>query len=97
MEYSYLLLLPQQIQFSHCNAEMFERWRFSAPIEEQNPNQVKAILNCYSKAKYYAVMLCEGQQINKFLLAIKEIAIVTGDLEKSSVLFNGAVDEARIR
>ena len=24
MEYFYLLLLPQQIQFLHCNAEMYE-------------------------------------------------------------------------
>jgi hypothetical protein len=50
MEYSYLLLLPQQIQFSLCNADMYERWRFSA-----------------------------------------------GDLEKSAVKFNGAVDGARTR
>ena len=41
--------------------------------------------NNVSKANSYAVMLCEGPQLNKFLLAIKGIAIITGDLEKSSM------------
>ncbi len=41
--------------------------------------------NNVSKANSYAVMLCEGPQLNKFLLAMKGIAIITGDLEKSSI------------
>ena len=41
--------------------------------------------NNVSKANSYAVMLCEGPQLNKFLLAMKGIAIITGDLEKSSM------------
>ena len=39
--------------------------------------------NNISIANSYAVMLCEGPQINKFLLAMEGIAIITGDLEKS--------------
>ena len=39
--------------------------------------------NNISRANSYAVMLCEGPQINKFLLAMEGIAIITGDLEKS--------------
>jgi len=38
--------------------------------------------NNISKANSYAVMLCEGPQINKFLLAMEGIAIITGDIEK---------------
>ena len=41
--------------------------------------------NNVSKANSYAIMLCEGPQLNKFLLAMKGIAIITGDLEKSSI------------
>ena len=41
--------------------------------------------NNVSKANSYAVMLCEGPQLSKFLLAMKGIAIITGDLEKSSI------------
>ena len=41
--------------------------------------------NNISRANSYAVMLCEGPQLNKFLLAMKGIAIITGDLEKSAV------------
>ena len=41
--------------------------------------------NNISRANSYAVMLCEGPQINKFLLAMKGIAIITGDLEKSAM------------
>ena len=40
--------------------------------------------NNISRANSYAVMLCEGPQINKFLLAMEGIAVITGDLEKSS-------------
>ncbi len=40
--------------------------------------------NNISKANSYAVMLCEGPQINKFLLAMEGIAIITGDIEKSA-------------
>ena len=39
--------------------------------------------NNISRANSYAVMLCEGPQINKFLLAMEGIAIITGDSEKS--------------
>lgn len=39
--------------------------------------------NEISKANSYAVMLCEGAQINKFLLAIEGIAIITGDIKKN--------------
>ena len=38
--------------------------------------------NNISKANSYAVMLCEGPQINKFLLAMEGIAIITGDIKK---------------
>ena len=38
--------------------------------------------NNISTANSYAVMLCEGPQINKFLLAMEGIAIITGDIEK---------------
>ena len=41
--------------------------------------------NNVSKANSYAVMLCEGPQLNKFLLAMEGIAIITGDLEKSLI------------
>ena len=41
--------------------------------------------NNISRANSYAVMLCEGPQINKFILAMKGIAIITGDLEKSAM------------
>ena len=41
--------------------------------------------NNISKANSYAVMLCEGPQINKFLLAMEGIAIITSDSEKSLV------------
>ena len=41
--------------------------------------------NNISRANSYAVMLCEGPQINKFLLAMKGIALITGDLEKSAM------------
>ena len=41
--------------------------------------------NNVSKANSYAVMFCEGPQLSKFLLAMKGIAIITGDLEKSSI------------
>ena len=41
--------------------------------------------NNISKANSYAVMLCEGPQISKFLLAMEGIAIITGDLEKSAM------------
>ncbi len=51
--------------------------------------------NNISKANSYAVMLCEGPQINKFLLAMEGIAIITGDIEKKAAEFNGAVDGAR--
>ena len=53
--------------------------------------------NNISKANSYAVMLCEGPQINKFLLAMEGIAIITGDKEKTATGFNGAVDGARTR
>ena len=53
--------------------------------------------NNISKANSYAVMLCEGPQINKFLLAMEGIAIITGDIEKKAAGFNGAVDGARTR
>ena len=53
--------------------------------------------NNISKANSYAVMLCEGPQINKFLLAMEGIAIITGDIEKKAAEFNGAVDGARTR
>ena len=39
--------------------------------------------NEISKANSYAVMLCEGTQINKFLLAMEGIAIITGDIKKN--------------
>ncbi len=39
--------------------------------------------NNISRANSYAVMLCEGPKINKFLLAMEGIAIITGDSEKS--------------
>ena len=39
--------------------------------------------NNISRANSYAVMLCEGPQINKFLLALEGIAVITGDLEKN--------------
>ena len=41
--------------------------------------------NNISKANSYAVMLCEGPQINKFLLVMEGIAIITSDSEKSLV------------
>ena len=41
--------------------------------------------NNISRASSYSIMLCEGLQINKFILAMKEIAIITGDLEKSAM------------
>ena len=53
--------------------------------------------NEISKANSYAVMLCDGTQINKFLLAMEGIAIITGDIEKKAAEFNGAVDGARTR
>ena len=39
--------------------------------------------NEISKANSYAVMLCEGTLINKFLLAMEGIAIITGDIKKN--------------
>ena len=48
--------------------------------------------NNISKANSYAVMLCEGPQINKFLLAMEGIAIITGDIQKKAAGFSGAVD-----
>ena len=53
--------------------------------------------NNISEANSYAVMLCEGPQINKFLLAMDGIAIITGDVEKTAAGLNGAVDGARTR
>ena len=53
--------------------------------------------NNVSKANSYAVMLCEGPQINKFLLAMEGIVIITGGKEKTANEFNGAVDGARTR
>jgi len=41
--------------------------------------------NNISRANSYAVMLCEGPQINKFLLAMEGIAIITGDSKKSAM------------
>ena len=41
--------------------------------------------NNISKANSYTVMLCEGPQINKFLLVMEGIAIITSDSEKSLV------------
>ena len=41
--------------------------------------------NNISRANSYAVMLCEGPQINKFLLAMEGIAVITGDLEKNTM------------
>ena len=41
--------------------------------------------NNISRANSYAVMLCEGPQVNKFLLAMKGIALIKGDLEKSAM------------
>ena len=41
--------------------------------------------NNISIANSYAVMLCEGPQINKFLLAMEGIAVITGDSEKSAM------------
>ena len=41
--------------------------------------------NNISRANSYAVMLCEGPQINKFLLAMEGIAVITGDLEKNAI------------
>ena len=40
--------------------------------------------NEISKANSYAVMLFEGTQINKFLLAMEGIAIITGDIKKKT-------------
>ena len=51
--------------------------------------------NNISKANPYAVMLCEGPQIKKFLLAMEGIAIITGDIQKKAAGFNGGVDGAR--
>ena len=51
----------------------------------------------FSRANSYAVMLCEGPQINKFLLAMEGIAIIAGDIKTKAVQFNGAVDGARNR
>ena len=51
--------------------------------------------NNVSKANSYAVMLCEGPQINKFLLAMEGIAIITGDIQKKAAGFSGAVDGAQ--
>ena len=48
--------------------------------------------NNISKANSYAVMLCEGPQIKKFLLAMEGIAIITGDIQKKATGFSGAVD-----
>ena len=53
--------------------------------------------NSTSKANCYAVMLCEGPQINKFVLAMEGIAIITGNIQKKSSAISGAVDGARTR
>ena len=53
--------------------------------------------NSTSKASCYAVMLCEGPQINKFLLAMEGIAIITGGIQKKAAESSGAIDGARIR
>ena len=67
MEYFYLLLLPQQIQFFQCKVYIDERW----------------------------ISFLSVQQINKFLLAMEGIAIITGDIQKKAAGFNGGVDGAR--
>ena len=51
--------------------------------------------NNISKANSYPVMLCEGPQINKFLLAMEGIAIITGDIQTKAAQFNDAVDGSR--
>ena len=53
--------------------------------------------NNISKANCYAVMLCGGPQIKKFLLAMEGIAIVTEDIQKEASEISGAVDGARTR
>ena len=40
--------------------------------------------NEVSKANSYAVMLCEGTQINKFLLAMHGISITKGNIKKKT-------------